>query len=177
MDRRKGDVVVSRPTFEKSLDTTTLEVFLREVPSGEFVSYAKLTSVVGRDVRRSSAKAALQSARTSLLREQIRFATIRNEGIRRMTDAEIAHSGAAEIRGVHRRATIGVKRVAAVRDFDALPNDAKIKHNVSAAHLGVLVHVSNSRQTSRLLDRVASAEPWKPTPSSLQGLMDGLKGR
>jgi hypothetical protein len=165
---------MSRPTFEKSLDTTALETLLRDAKVGELIPYTRLSKAIGRDVRIQPGYGALSTARKSLLTEQIRFATMRGDGLQRMTDKEVALSGPAEVRGVHRRAAVGLKRVAAVQDFDGLPNDAKVKHNVSAAQLGVLAHVSDSRRAARIQNQVQSSEAWKPTREAIGLLVSGL---
>jgi hypothetical protein len=160
--------------FQKGVDAQALETALRPLQPGAFISYSALSALISRDVQ-TEARPVLETARKTLLAEGIRFDVVRAEGLKRMTDAEIALSGTSEVRGVHRRANAGLRRLSAVRDFDGLQNGEKVAHNTAAAQLGILSHASSSHQTKRLTKTVGTVRLDGPTTEAIAAIVDGLK--
>lgn len=90
------------------------------------VSYDALCAAAGGmaldDIRQS-----LAAARRYLERDEgIVYATIRGKGLRRLSDAEKVDSAEAFTRTIYRTAGRGSRRLDAVHDFSALPNEQQL---------------------------------------------------
>lgn len=152
---------------ELSLDTQTLKRLLREAEIGQIVSYSEMSSAIGRDVP-TEARGNLRTARRQLLREHnMVFGPVLGVGMKRLDDAgkiESAHGHARRGRSQYRMA---VRTVAAVDDFDALPNDQKIRHSLVAAQAGAILQLSSPTLTRKLEAAVSmhTQKSFKPKES------------
>lgn len=123
---------------QTSVDARLLYERLVTLNIGESISYAALSAVVGRNVQ-DEAHGILRTARRMAEREdQIVFGTIVGEGLRRLSDPEIVDTGDHAMLRLRRTARRGANTVTAVGDFNALPNDKKIKHNTLLSLLGTV---------------------------------------
>lgn len=120
---------------ELSIDTQTLERHLATIEVGGSVSYDDLSKLIGRSVRNGNSHL-LASARHRLQRDQsMVFEPVRGEGLKRLDDIGIANSGESARMKMHNLARRTRQRLTCVKDFDALPNEAKVKHNGRHEHL------------------------------------------
>jgi len=162
-------MIDKKPMFVKSVDTKKVVEVLLQVPPNGTVSYADLSKVIGRDVTKE-ARHVLESARRIVFaQEQTIFDAIRGEGIKRADDIAVINSlddGFAKIRRTakryNRRAEHGVK------DFNALPNDLKIKHNTARSMLGVVEHIMKQSQVKQFEVKVAKAADSLSLASTLE---------
>ena len=160
-----------------SIDAKTLIDFLRTIDVGRQVTYSEMSKLIGRDVS-TKARHCLARARIVLLREGIRFDVERGRGcIRRMSDSEIARSGARSVRLVGRMARREAGRVRAVKDFDALSNEDKIEHNATLSVLGAVAHFSKPTQVKILEAAVAAAHKRLPPSGSVETIYRALGGK
>lgn len=131
------------------IDAENIAKQLRTALVGALVRYDDLTKLVGRDVT-GEARGAMNSARRLLLREGIRFDVVRGEGLKRMSDSEVAQSGAASIRSVRRKVNGEIKKLSAVSDFNSLTGAEKVQHNTAMSVLGVMSHFSKQEQVKTI---------------------------
>jgi len=140
-----------RPIGLLSIDTKRLVDRLAEVKPGETISYQEMTSVVGRNVQRE-ARSTLESARYIVLRDhRALFDVVRDEGLRRLRDSEVPQVGAFGAQKIRREARRWRKRITfGVKDFGALPDEAKRTYGVYTSYLGLVEHMSKEKQVKRI---------------------------
>lgn len=155
-----------RISTELSIETKALADRLRGVEVGATISYVTLDTELSLQSR-GRARHALRSARKILLREGIRFDVVTGVGLKRMTDAEIAKSGARSVRLVHAAARRESMKMSAVADFEALSNEEKIQHNATLSVLGAVAHFSKPAQVKILEGAVTAAKAWLPTKETI----------
>lgn len=155
-----------------SAHTTTLIETLRTVPVGATVSYEILTAAIGANVQ-AEARHILASARRIVRREDsMVFGVIRGEGLRRLTDSEIATAGSSFLRHVNRTARSGVQTLACVQDFNKLKLEEQIRHNTHLSLLGVFYEVSKTRgikQIEAVVSVMQKSLPYKDTIRAFLG--------
>jgi hypothetical protein len=152
-----------------SVDARALVDRLRLIGVGETVPY----SVLDTDLKvqtRGASRGALQTARRALLREGVRFDVVRGIGLKRMSDAEVAKSGARSIRLVRKLANRETAKLHAVSNFDTLTNEEKVQHNAALSVLGVVAHFSRPTQVRVLEAAVASAKQALPTRETVDAI-------
>lgn len=154
---------------QQSADTKMLTDTLRTVAVGSEASYDTLSARIGRNVQKE-ARGLLQSARSALLREGVRFDVVRNVGLRRMTDAEVARSGARGMRLVHSAARREARKMTAVASFDALANEDKVAHNAAISVLGAVAHFTAPKQVQLIEAATGQAQRRLPIADSLDAL-------
>lgn len=138
---------------------------------GDIVSHESLAQAIGRDLH--DARGILTSVRKVLLEdERMVFASHRGLGLKRLDDSELIVIGTRQIKSAAGAARRGLRVLASVRDFEALPNDEKLKHNTALAQLGMLVHVTSETVVQRLENRIAQAQ--LPTQELLDAMKDSL---
>ena len=143
-------------TFTLSVDARLLYERLMKLEVGDEVSYNDLSEVIQRDVR-AAARTALKTARRIAKRDHHRvFGTIITKGLRRLNDVEIVGTGDATLRGIRSRARSGAYTVACVADYEAMPNDVRIRHNATLAILGVVEQTVRERNVQRIAGQMAA---------------------
>lgn len=152
-----------------SIDTKTIQDRLAKCAVGDTVSYEELTALVGRDVQQQ-ARGNLMSAMRRLVPDGKVFATIRGEGVKRLSDVEIVGVGPATMNRMRRAANRARAKLAQVDDFEALPRDAKITHNLSMSVLGVLHHMTKASTVRQLEARIDQAQKALPLAKTLEAL-------
>lgn len=153
---------------EIGLDTQTLERLLRQVQIGETVAYIVLSTAIGRDVQ-YEAYGNLRSARRRLLKqERIVFAAVTGEGLKRLDDRGKVGAGRAHIKKAHTQAKIARANLTSVDDFDAMPNELKIDHNIGLAMAGAIIHATSPRTEKAIAGKIETAQPkFSPKESFL----------
>lgn len=127
-----------RAISDLSPDAITLRKRLEALSPGDTVSYAELTGLVGGNVQ-TVRHGALYRARAILLREKsFVFAAVRGEGLKRLSDEDIARSGVSIFRRVRKATTRGMRTLACIGDFNRLTAEAQISHNLGMSALAVL---------------------------------------
>lgn len=146
--------------FEMSIDTRLAFERISRCAPDEIVTYEELSEILGRDAQ-SSGRHNVDSARRMLLRGEggtrMAFSAVAGVGIKRMADSELANSGRhfmSRIRGISKR---GAQTLAAVGDFDSLPNESKIAHNAALSLLGAIAQASKEKAIQKVESAVESA--------------------
>jgi hypothetical protein len=163
-----------RAVPELSVDTQTIERLLWEIPVGETVSYARLSEAIGRDVQHA-ARHILTSACDRVLREkQMVFAPVVGVGMKRLDDVGIVSTGSSTIQRIFNLSRRGLRRLAAVANFDALPNEQKVKHNLTMGQLGMLAHATKGATVKKLEQRAGNSTAPLPTAKFLEAMKETL---
>lgn len=147
-----GQDVNRKPTFVTSMDSLIAYELLEQANIGDVVSYSNFKTALGIEVDGSSPH--IQYAIKRLLKEGILFENIRGVGYKRLNDHEIVQTAARERGMLRRQAEKSVRRLTCVRDFDALPNDAKIQHNAAVSAFGAIASMISSNGIKKLENTV-----------------------
>jgi hypothetical protein len=165
------------PDFRISVDTRTLADFLAKVPIGGFVSYANLSDAIGRNTQ-SEARPALQSARNLVQRDHgIVFDCIRGEGMKRLNDLEKVDTSDKVTAAIRRKSRKGIKVLATVENFDAMPTHARVKHNTSMSLFALVEHASKPSQLKKLAARVEKGTASLNLTKTLEAQLEALKNK
>jgi hypothetical protein len=96
---------------------------------------------------------------------------VSNEGVKCLTDTEIVAEAHGDITTVHRRSVRGLRKIAAVREFDKLSDSDRIKHNAFASVLGVLGHVTRTKQVALIEAAVSGSQQQLAVNRTLRALL------
>ena len=155
-----------------SLDSKMVYERLKKSVIGETISYSELSTIIGRNTQ-NGGRGALQTARRKALREDYMvFGVIHNVGLKRLSDLEIVATGEDTVTKIRRASTRGFRTVTAVREFDKLPNDAKVRHNTYASVLGALSMATTAARMKKLEGKVAEAKASLPLMKTLEAFSD-----
>lgn len=151
-----------------SAEAQRLAQRLSEVQPGEVVTYCELTTLIGLDVQ-TRGRGLLATARKHVLRDQqLVFEPIRNEGMKCLTDEEIAASGASHLRRIHNASRRGVKKLSAVKNFAQLTPVQQLRHNTSMTLLATFFEVSRAKNMQRVEHVVQHAGRALPLQETLK---------
>ena len=122
-----------------SIDVQKLVEVLKTVDEGQMITYADLTAAIGgRDVSKKY-RYLLDQARRFIQREhEIVFAAEKNIGLIRLDDVGKSSIGKQTIVHIRRSAKRGCEKMSCVKDFDAMPEEAKAEHNFGMSVLGAI---------------------------------------
>jgi hypothetical protein len=138
---------MNKTIMEMSAEARLLIEFLRPMNDGEFVSYAKMSAHIERDVR-GNARTALHTARRTLRKEGVVFDVVINEGIKRMSAVELANSE-KPVNAIHRASRRAIETYAIAVNGD-LQNDDLVKATAKLAVLGMIHECTDLRKVKRL---------------------------
>jgi hypothetical protein len=143
----------SAPNFRIGVDALALIKRLETVSVGETVTYLDLNAVINGDVQ-GKAYQSLQTARKRLLNEKRTvFGTVNGVGLKRLASTEIVEQEVESVSKIRRGAKRSLKRLAAA-DYDTLPQQQKIQHNITSSTLGAIT-LCTSRKAQNLLEQKA----------------------
>lgn len=156
------------PTIKQiSLEAQLIRDRLQTAEIGEVVTYAELTKLIGRDVRRF-AHGAISTARKHAMRNMnMVFVAVANEGLKRMNDIEIVNSVDGDIKRVRRIARRSSTKLTRV-NFDSLPNEKKIDHNAKLSMLGAIGQFTQPAALTTLKKQVAETQQVLPIGKTLE---------
>lgn len=162
---------------EVSLDTQVLERLLSTAAIGDVVSYDALTAAVGRDVQ-GEARHHLSSARRRLLRgSNILFEPVKGVGMKRLDDIGKVGTGEVHMKKMRRQASISVQKTSSVDDFNALPNDVKIRHNTVLATGGAVRHMTSMATQRTIAGRVGNERKALGLKDCLDAMRPSVSGK
>ncbi|MFM7009570.1 MAG: hypothetical protein ACKO0Z_09625 [Betaproteobacteria bacterium] len=136
----------------KSADTSIIEQRLRTTTPGELVTYAELSTLLGRDCV-ECCRGNITSARRTLVKESIFFDCVSKEGYKRLTEDEaVVAAGHYRDRAKHaaRRGLVHLQNV----PFDNLTDEGKHNHLATSAQLGAIDLFSSSKATKKIASSV-----------------------
>jgi hypothetical protein len=136
-------------SFEMSADARLLRQRLASMKTGDFVTYADLSSEIAKDV--SGATAALHTARRSLLNnEGFVFAVVRGEGLKRLGDEEIVSASDQDVNRIRRTAKKGARKLASVTDYASMTNGAQLRHTTRLSVMTAVAHMASSNGIAKV---------------------------
>lgn len=154
-----------RPNFEMNIDTRAIFDRLKQVPIGGSITYDALSALLGRPV--SGGTPTLQSALRALERDGCVFANIRGQGYQRLDDVSIVKASEHDRLLIRRKARRAVERLTSVQNFEALPNDMKVKHNAAMSGFGAIVSIMHPSKMKTLEEKVEAAQAKLPLAKTL----------
>lgn len=154
-----------RPTFEMSMDTRAVYDRLNRVAIGDDATFKELSDILGRTVDGGSPH--IQSALRRLEADGIIFGNIRGVGYQRLNDVGIVNTVEHERLGLRRKARKIVHRLTSIGDFEALPNDLKIKHNAAVSGFGAIAAMLAPNKMQLLEQSVEKAQAKLPLAKTL----------
>ena len=163
---------MKQPLFRASSDTTALVRLLEKTEVGATVSWASMSSELGRDCSPDGiAYGATISARRILERQQQRaFEAVPNQGLRRLANVEIVESGDRFIDKARRAVKRGIVRLTCV-DYAALPRDKQIQHNAKLSAMSAIAELGSSGSIRRIEKQIEDSNAALPAAkAALTGL-------
>lgn len=126
---------------------------LGELRPGDILTYAEISSIMGRPWGDLYSREILSRARAMVAKTDIFFATVRGEGVRRLAGTEYEAQAASYTQRIHRAARKGYRIADAITqsEFDLLSPGSQVRHMVRQSSLEILI--SNSREAK--IDKVA----------------------
>lgn len=137
---------------------------------GDTVTYAELTSLIGRDVQQKGRGALITARRRARNIDRIIFGTVRDSGLLRLNDTEIVETGEGTLRHIRRAARRGAQKVLCVQNFNSLPNEKKIQHNTFVSMFGVMAEITKPNKIKAIEKRVESAQAVLPVAKMMEEL-------
>jgi hypothetical protein len=156
---------------ELHADTRAIYERLRKCAIGDVVSYDELQRLTRRDIKGRD-RYVLTSALRLSLRDGRAFGCVRGQGVKLLNDGELiaeAESVTPRIRRLSRRAA---KKLAAVRDFDKLPNAQKVRHNTLLSMFGALAAFSREGTVRKVEREVARQSQSLSLTATLEAFAD-----
>ena len=140
-------------TQAMSVDVQVLLNRLRASQVGEIITYEELKNLVDRDVQRTH-RHLLSCARKHAKRERIVFGVITNKGIQRLDDAGKVRAGSSLISTIRRTSKRAAQTLATVENFDQLPNDVKIQHNMALSIFGIVQQSTSKTAQTKVAAKI-----------------------
>jgi ribosomal protein L30/L7E len=141
--------------FRPSSDSKALARRLEATQIGEIVSYDELTKLIAEDVTKVG-RGTLQTARRIVQRDhRIVFDVVRGVGLKRLNSVEIVDQSDQTRERIRRTASRGARSLTCA-DYDALPQEKKAKHNISAALLGAISEYASDKKFKSVESRLNS---------------------
>jgi hypothetical protein len=125
------------PDFSRSTQTLALMDLLRAAPIGNVITYRALSNAIGEDIQ-GGARRYLLSAVKALFADGLAFGTVRKQGVKRLTSAEIPAIGDAALLHIGRTSRRARRRMGVISSMNDVPNAVRIKVNASASLLGAI---------------------------------------
>lgn len=141
---------------ELAAETKLLEALLEKAAVGEVITYESMTHHIGRDVR-GGARGNLYSARRRLVNKGFVFSAVCNQGLKRLSDAEIVGTSEAHRVRVVRSGT-RQRHIMAQVNVEKLTAEEKAEFNARLSYLGVLDLFSKKSAQKRLSEATKNAE-------------------
>lgn len=113
---------------QMGIDSQLIRDRLSKMDIGETISYKELSTIIQKDI--TGHRHIFYTAAKSLMPDGFVFDCVAGVGFRRLNDTEkvdVAANGFTRIRKIANKC---IRQAQAVTDFDTLPNDKKLKHNM-----------------------------------------------
>lgn len=161
-----SETETKRPSFEMSIDTRLIYERMKQAAVGEVISFRALSEVIGNKVEGDNPS--IQSALRKLLGEEIVFENVRGVGYKRLNDVEIVQTYERDRVSIQRKARKAVKRLTCVQDFEALPNELKVRHNAAVSGFAAIANMLKTGSMKKLETAVEHAREQLPLAKTLE---------
>lgn len=145
-----------KPIQEMSADTRAVYDRLKKTVTGDVVTYSELDALTKRKTQTKD-RFVIATAMRNALRDGMVFAAVRNVGVKRLADTEIVSTAHDTLPRIRRAAKRASRKLTAVRDFNALPNESKIQHNTFLSVFGAIAHLGTESATAKIEQKVREA--------------------
>ena len=135
------------------VDVQVLLKRLKASQTGEIITYEELNTLVGRDVQHAY-RHLLATARKHAKRERIVFGVIVNRGIQRLDDEGKVRAGSNLISTIRRTSKRAAQTLATVENFDQLPNEVKIQHNMAMSIFGIVQESTSKKAQAKVAAKI-----------------------
>jgi hypothetical protein len=151
------------------IETDILANVLAEVASGETVTYARLSLAIGRDVSKSNARLALMKARKRVEKNTgALFATVRGEGVQRLTAENVPGIGAQTRRSIKRRAKSAYERLTAQK-YNNVTDETRRRIDAERSLLGAIASMASDGAAHKV------SVGTQTGPMSITQVMEAIK--
>lgn len=158
------------PMFQMGADTRFLCQRLAKMQPGDFISYAALGEEIGRIV--VGGTPALQSARRALLKsDNILFAPVKGEGLRRMNDDNIVDDLGNHRRRARRAARRGVRAGVCVSNFGALDPQRQMAYVTNMSVMAMMAETSSDKSAAKIEMAAAGRSSELPIAQTLKAFL------
>lgn len=144
---------IKNQTQAMSVDVQVLLTRLRAATVGEIITYEELNGLVDRDIQHKH-RYLLACARRHAKRERIVFGVVTNQGIQRLDDAGKVRAGSSLITTIRRTSKRAAQTLATVENFDQLPNDVKIQHNMALSIFGIVQQSTSKTAQAKVAAKI-----------------------
>lgn len=152
---------------ELSVDVRVVFDRLVQMRVGETITYADIKDLIGRDGQNGGRSVIASARRKALNEHRMVFEPVRNEGYKRLSDADIVNTAEHDMGKVHRATRRGARRIAVV-DFERLPNASKVKHNTYLSMFGAINAMTTGASVKALEKKVAETHEALPLAKTLE---------
>lgn len=148
------------------LESQALIALINKLAVGEVLTYAQIEQATGRPL--NEVRFAINTARQRCLLDfGIATAVIRLVGIKRLSDAENVEAGGhgfIRIRRIAKRSAAQLRH--GTKDFDALSDNERKRHNALLGTYGVVAHVATERRIARIEEKIGNGN-YTPPPRKI----------
>jgi len=167
----KKGLKMFKTSVESQAEVKKLVAMLYDLSIGQTLTYAKASKTIGRNVQ-GGARSNLEKARRIVERESgARFATLQNQGIRRLATEEIPSIGAHARSKIHRLAKRGYRRLSGLSANDIAPA-VQTQIRAERSQLGAIAEISNRRTHKKIDEAVTTVKSELPVAQILAMLAE-----
>ena len=153
-EKTQPEIDPKKGIFEISIDTRMLYECLAKSNVGDLISYTQLNEIINQNVQKEARHLMMSARRIARRENQLVFDCVANVGLKRLNDVQICNTETRRMDHIRRTSKEGIRDLACVQDFNALPNDAKIKHNAGMALYGILSELTRISSVKRIEAKV-----------------------
>ena len=139
------------------VDAAIILARLKSTKPGEIVNYSDLSSMIGRNVQ-AEARYIMETARRHAKKERIYFGVVTNVGLQRLDDSGKVKVGSGMLGKIRRTSRRAAQTLAAVENFNTLPNELKVAHNTALSVYGVITQATSRKLQDKIAERVEGVE-------------------
>jgi hypothetical protein len=156
---------------ELSVETRLIVQRLASLKIGEFIAYAELSEIIGRDIQ-YGARHVLESARRIVQREnKILLECVYNQGLKRLDDIGIVGSTQCSVLKISNLSKRGVAKVLCLHDMSALPPGDKASLNARISIMAMVAHVTKTKNVQLIESKVAATQERLPLMKTIEAFM------
>lgn len=150
------------------VDTKAIYKKLVSLAEGETATYQELDALIGRNCRLNAYQLLQRARKLALDEDKALFGVITSIGLKRLCDLEKVGTYEKTMTMIRRTARRGKKKVFSVLNFDALPNEIKVRHNAAASMFGVLEYFSKQSSVKKIEGAVSNIQEALPIGRTLE---------
>lgn len=139
------------------VDAAIILARLKNSAPGQVIGYKELSNLIGRNVQ-AEARYIMETARRHAKKERIYFGVVTNVGLQRLDDSGKVKVGSGMLSKIRRTSRRAAQTLAAVENFNTLPNDLKVAHNTALSVYGIITQATSRKLQDKIAERVEGVE-------------------